>query len=148
MNRTTTCLAAFLFAMTPLVFGQAPQPTAQGSEDGLAMQQLIAWSRMQKPQPAPQPLPAPDTPIPQPAPQPQQAKEPANSQNQQTPTQSFTGKIVKDGNNYVLKVTNSTAYQLDAESDVKEYENHDVKIVGELDTKSNTIHIVKIELLS
>jgi hypothetical protein len=60
------------------------------------MQQLIAWSRLQKLQPTPQPLPAPDAAIPQPDRQDQQEKAPANPQNQQTPTQSLTGKIVKD----------------------------------------------------
>jgi len=98
---------------------------------------------MQKPQPAPQPLPPPDTPIPQPDPHGQQAKQPSNPQ---VPTQSFTGKIVKDGGKYVLKVASNSAYQL--EGDVQQYENQDVKVVGTLDTGSNTIRVVKIELIS
>jgi hypothetical protein len=150
MNRTTNCLAGFLLAIAPLAFGQEPQLAPQFPEDVLAVRQLVAWSRLQKPQPTPQPLPPPDTPIPQPDPQDhdQQAKRPADPQNQQTPTQSFTGKIVKDGGRFVLKVATNSTYQLDAQSDAKQYENQDVKIIGSLDSGSNTIRVVKIELLS
>jgi Protein of unknown function (DUF5818) len=149
MNRTTNLFAGLLLAITPLAFGQEPQPTPQFPEDALATQQLIAWSRLQKPQPAPQPLPPRDTPIPQPD---QQGKQPADPQTppQQTPiTQSFTGKIVKDdGTKYVLKVASNTTYELQEQGDVKQYENQTVKVIGNLDTGSNTIRVVKIELLS
>jgi hypothetical protein len=148
MSRTTNCLAGFLLAVSPLAFGQEAQLTPQFPEDALTSQQLIAWSRFQKPQPAPQPLPPRDTPLPQPDQEGQQPKQPADPQNQQTPTQSFTGKIVKDGGKYVLKMSNSSTYQLDAQSDVNQYEGQAVKIIGSLDAVSNTIRVVKIELLS
>jgi hypothetical protein len=149
MNRKTIYLAGLFLAVGPLAFAQEPQLTPQFPEDALASQQLIAWSRLQKPQPAPQPLPPRDTPIPQPDQQGQQAQQPdQQSPNQQTPTQSFVGKIVRDGGKYVLKVASNTSYQLDAQGDVKQYENQDVKVVGNLDTVSNTIRVVKIELLS
>jgi Protein of unknown function (DUF5818) len=147
MSRTTNCFAGFLLAITPLAFGQELQPTPQ-YPDALESQLLIAWSRLQKPQPAPQPLPPRDTPVPQPDQQGQAGRQPADPQNQQTPTQSFTGKIVKDGGQYVLKVASNSSYQLDAQGDVKQYENQDVKVIGTLDTVSNTIRVVKIELLS
>ncbi len=149
MNRMTNCFAGLLVAVTPLAFGQEPQLTPQFPEDALATRQLIAWSWLQKPQPAPQPLPPRDTPIPQPDPQGQQPKPPGNPPNQQPPaTQSFTGKIVKDGGTYVLKVASNTTYQLDQQGGVKQYENQEVKVIGTLDTTSNTIRVVKIELLS
>lgn len=147
MNRTTNWFAGALLALTPLAFAQEPQLTPQFPEDALTSRQLVAWSRMQKPQPAPQPLPPPDTPIPQPDPQGQQAKQP-NPQDSQAPTQSFTGKIVKDGGKYVLKVASNSSYQLDGEGDVQQYENQDVKVVGTLDSGNNTIRVVKIELIS
>ncbi len=75
-------------------------------------------------------------------------KPPADPQNEQTPTQSFRGKIVKDGGRYVLKVSSNSAYQLDTQGDVKQYENQEVKVIGNLDSGSNTIRVVKIELLS
>jgi Protein of unknown function (DUF5818) len=148
MNRMTNWYAGILLTMTPLAFGQERQLTPQFPEDALTSRQLIAWSRLQKPQPAPQPLPPRDTPLPQPDPQDQQAKPPANPQNQQTPTRSFTGKIVKDDGKYVLKVASNTTYQLDDQGDVKQYENQNVKVIGTLDTESNRVRVVKIELLS
>jgi uncharacterized protein DUF5818 len=148
MSRTTNCLAGFLLAVSPLAFGQEAQLTPQFPEDALTSQQLIAWSRFQKPQPAPQPLPPRDTPLPQPDQNGQQPKQPADPQNQKTPTHSFTGQIVKDGGKYVLKMSNSTTYQLDAQTDVNQYEGQQVKIVGTLDAVSHTIRVVKIELLS
>jgi Protein of unknown function (DUF5818) len=148
MNRTTNLFAGLLLAVTPLAFPQEPQSAPQSPEDSLAAQQLIAWSRLQKPQPAPQPLPPQDTPVPQPD---QQGKQPANPQTpqDQTPTtQSFTGKIVKDGNKFVLKVARDTTYELQEQGDLSQYENQTVKVIGSLDTGSNTIRVVKIELLS
>ena len=55
---------------------------------------------------------------------------------------------MKDGDKYVLKVAGGTTYQLSEQSGVKQYEDKDVKISGTLDPDSNTIRIVKIELLS
>lgn len=151
MNRMTNWCVGLLLMMAPLAFGQEPQQAPQ-PEDALEAQQLIAWSQLQKPQPAPQPLPPRDTPLPQPDPQDQQAKPPANPQDQQkdqqTPTQSFTGKILKDAGKYVLKVAGQTTYQLDGQDSLKQYENQEVKVIGSLDTASNTIRIVKIELMS
>src|SRR5258708_39801003 len=129
MNRMTNWCTAFLLVMTPLAFGQKGQQAPQYPEDALAPRQLIAWSYLQKPQPAPQPLPPRDTPLPQPDPQDRQAKPPANPQDQ-TPTQSFTGKIVKDGGKYVLKVASNMTYQLDGQDRLKQYENQDRKIIG------------------
>jgi Protein of unknown function (DUF5818) len=152
MNRRTSMFTGVLLALAPFAFGQEPQTqTGPGfSRDLLASQQLIAWTWMQKPQPAPQPLPPPDKGIPQPD---QPATKPANPQaQQQTPSQAqnqtFTGKIVKDGDKYVLRVAGNTSYQLNDQSSVKQYEDKDVKIVGVLDASSNTIRIVKLELLS
>lgn len=149
MDRTTI-LAGFLLTVTSLALSQEPKISPPPvPEDAFATQQLIAWSNLQKPQPAPQPLPPRDTPIPQPDQgQDQQAKPPADPQNQQTPTQSFTGKIIRDGGKFVLRVAANTTYQLYEQNDVKQYENQNVKVIGNLDADSNTIRIVKIELIS
>jgi hypothetical protein len=149
MSRRTNLFAAFLLATTPLAFGQEPQSPPQFPEDALAPRQLIAWSRLQEPQPAPQPLPPRDNRIPQPDQQGQQGKQPADPQTpqDQTPvTQSFTGKIIKDGNRYVLKAASNITYDL--LGDTKQYENQSVRVTGNLDKNTNTIRVVKIELLS
>lgn len=151
MNRTTNLFAGFLLTIFPLAFAQEPQTAPQVPEDAFVTQQLVAWTRFQKPQPAPQPLPPRDTPVPQPDQQDKQGKQPADPKgpSQQTPTaQSFTGKILKDGSKYVLKVASNTTYELQDEGDIGQYENQTVKVIGSLDTGSNTIRVVKIELLS
>ena len=140
-------LMSGLMLCTSIAFAQEPQLKAEIPEDAFSTRPLVAWSSLQKPQPAPQPLPPRDTPIPQPDPPPdQQSKSPDNPQQQQSPVQSFTGKIVKQGAEYVLKGT--TTYMLDQQSDASQYENKEVKVTGNLDTTSNRIHVVKIELLS
>jgi hypothetical protein len=151
MRRTKNVFAGFLLALTPLVFGQEPPLTPQLPEDAFGARPLIAWSRLQKPQPAPQPMPPQDTPLPQPG-----GNQPADPQipSQPTPrTQSCTGKILKDGNKYVLKVRSDTTYELQDQgdlhqADLSQYENQTVRVFGSLDTGSNTIRVVKIELLS
>jgi Protein of unknown function (DUF5818) len=148
MNRATNCCAGFLLAIAPLAIAQEPRLTPQFPQDALATQQLIAWSRLQKPQPAPQPLPPRDTPVPEPDQQGQAAKSQSDPQTQPAQTQSFTGKIVKDGGKYVLKVASNSTFQLDEQGGVKQYEGQEVRVIGNLDKDSNTIRVVKIELLS
>ena len=147
MNRKTSLFAGMLLGLTPFLLGQEPQnrQAPRSEEDILGSQQLVAWSWLQNPRPVPQPLPPPDKSAPQPDPQTQQ---PPPSQSQPpTPTQNFTGKIVKDGEKYVLKAS-GTSYRLDDQNNARQYDGKDVKIVGTLDAGSNTIHIARIELLS
>jgi len=149
MNRMTKVFAGFLLVMAPLAFAQKAQPAPQFPEDALIVQQLIAWSRLQNPQPAPEPTPPRDAPVPQPDQQGQQPADPQTPQERAPAAQSsaFTGKIIKNGNKFVLKSAGAS-YELYAQGDLQQYENQNVKIIGNLDTGSNTIRVVKIELLS
>jgi hypothetical protein len=147
MNRMTKVFAGFLLVMAPLASAQEAPPAPQFPEDALVVQQLIAWSRLQNPQPAPEPMPPRDAPVPQPD---QQGKRPADPQTPQErapAAQSFAGKIIKNGNKFVLKSAGAS-YELQAQDDLQQYESQNVKIIGNLDTGSNTIRVVKIELLS
>src|SRR4051794_29055572 len=147
MNRTTGVLAGVLFVIVPAAFAQ--QSTPQTPEDAYTSRELIAWSQLQKPQPAPQPLPPRDTPVPQPEQPPdQQAKSPGDPQTEQSPAQSFTGRIVKEGAQYVLRAASNTTYELDGQNDLQRYENKNVRVTGTLESGTNNIHVVKIELLS
>jgi hypothetical protein len=146
MNRSTSIFAALIITLAPFAVAQG---THSGFvEDNLSSRELIAWTWMQKPQPAPQPIPPPDKGIPQPG---QQTEEPSSPQQHQEAgqpqSQTFTGKIVKDGDRYVLKSSGAT-YQLAEHSNVKQFEDQDVKIVGTLDAGTNTIRITKIEPMS
>ena len=146
MNRSTSIFAALIITLAP--FAVAQESHSGFVEDNLASRELIAWTWMQKPQPTPQPIPPPDKGIPQPD---QQTEEPSSPQQHQEAdqphSQTFTGKIVKDGDKFVLKSSGAT-YQLLEQSNVKQFEDQDVKIVGTLDASTNTIRITKIELMS
>lgn len=147
MNRKTSLLAASLVTLTPFLFGQELQNQASPRfpADLLPPQELIAWSQLQKPRPVPLPLPPPDKGESQPD---QQNPQPADPQTQLTPARTFTGKIVKDGDKYVLEVANNTTYQLDAQDNAKQYQDKHVRVVGQLDLRSDTIHVERIDLLS
>ncbi len=155
MNRATSLMPLLLLGLASIAFAQDRQDS-QSPEDNVSSRELIAWSGLQKPQPAPQPLPPPDTAVPQPDPSQQQsAKQPAEPQTEQAPSesqqptaQSFVGKVLKDGGKYVLKVSSNTTYQLLGDINAAKYENQNVKVVGDLDSRNNTIHVVRIDLLS
>ena len=146
MSRSTNIFAALIITLSP--FAVAQESHSGFVEDNLASRDLIAWTWMQKPQPTPQPIPPPDKGIPQPD---QQNEQPSNPQQhreaEQPQNQTFTGKIVKAGDKFVLKSSGAT-YQLSEQSNVKQFEDQDVKIVGTLDADTNTIRITKIELMS
>ena len=150
MKRKTGLLATVLFflAVCPLVSSQElqSQPSPLLPSEILGPQ-LIAWSQLQKPQPVQQPLP-------------QSAAQKAAEQTGQTATasdaqqwhspaaQSLTGIIMKDGDRYVLNVSDSSTYQLDDQEKAKEYEGKQVKVAGTLDSSGSSLHVVSIELIS
>jgi hypothetical protein len=147
VKRETSSLATLVFLLVslPLVVAQDPQTQpAPALPSSILGPQLVAWSQLQKPQPAPQPLPPPDRPVPQPE---QQQR---NSPAQQQPPAALTlmGTIVKDGTRYVLKVSSNSAYQLDDQDAVKQYEGKQVRIAGSLDGDGKVLHITSIELVS
>lgn len=143
LGRETSLFAGLLLGLSPFLMGQESHTEAIPSADAPASRQLIAWSLLQRPQPVPQPLPPPDS---RPDPQPAQPSNP--HARQQAPTQSFTGKIVRDGEKYVLKISGNTTYQLDEQGTAEQYRDKEVKVVGTVEAGSDTIHVVRIELLS
>ncbi|HZQ94444.1 MAG TPA: DUF5818 domain-containing protein [Candidatus Sulfotelmatobacter sp.] len=149
MGRMTKLIPVVILTMVCALAAQQPQSNPPTPEDAFTTRQLIAWSSLQKPQPAPQPLPPRDTPIPQPDQQPdQQAKPPADPQTEQSPAQSFTGKIVKQGAEYFLRAASNTTYELDEQADLQRFENQNVRVTGRLESGTNKIHVIKVELLS
>ena len=134
-----------LIALAPFAWSQQPQLHREIPEDAFRTRELIVWSGVQKPPPTPQPFPAPDNQTP-PAHEP--SAPPAVAHTTQTPAQSFSGWIVRDGERYGLKAAGNTTYELDEQIAVQQYANKNVHIVGILEAASNTIHIVKIELIS
>ena len=149
MYRWTNLLAGFVLATVSYGLAQQPPTNPQTPEDAFQTRELIAWSSLQKPQPAPQPLPPRDTPIPQPdQPAEQQAKSPADPQTEQSPAQSFTGRIVKEGEEFVLRAASNTTYHLDQQGDLQRFADQNVRVTGNLEPGTNRIHVIKVELLS
>ena len=158
MRRWSVPIIAVIFSGAA-AYAQQPPST----HDQLFSSDLIAWSFMQEPQPAqnqshqtPTPDPGPET---QPAqnPTPSQPDQPAHprgastatgSQSQAPTAQTFTGLINKEADSFVLKVSETTSYKLDNQSDVQQYEGKRVRVTGTLDESINLIHVDKIEPLT
>ncbi len=142
--RKTYILSAALVALSPFVCAQdafkQPNPVLPTEVVGPP---LVAWSVLQKPRPIPEPLPPPDNRSNQ-----SQTGQPANSQPQQPTAQTFTGTIAKASGKYILKVSESTAYQIDDQDKARAYEGKQVKVAGNLDAKNNVLHVTSIELVS
>jgi uncharacterized protein YdeI (BOF family) len=61
---------------------------------------------------------------------------------------TFTGTIVKDGENYVLRDSSGGIYKLDDSSHAQAFEGKTVKVTGKLDTDSKMIHVDSIQALA
>src|ERR1700739_3290045 len=72
---------------------------------------------------------------------------PAQKSARQTPkAKTFTGTIVKRGDNFVLNdVVNKTAYMLDDAEQASQFEGKKVKVTGTVDVASNTLHVETIK---
>ena len=60
---------------------------------------------------------------------------------------SFTGTIVKDGEQYVLRDNSGGVYKLDDSSRAQNFEGKSVKVTGRLAADSKLIHVDTIEAL-
>lgn len=143
-------LPAWVFMMMCTGLAQNEGPPAAYVSYGAVGPGLIAWTYFQKPQPLPQ-----SSPVALPDPQAEQA--PAHSQAGQAPvapsqpelsSQTLSGMIVKEGGVYVLKVTDTTVYQLDDQERARAFEDRQVKVTGTLQAGSNMIHVLEIALIS
>src|SRR5216117_1278405 len=58
--------------------------------------------------------------------------------------ESFTGTVVKSGDKYVLK-TGAGTYQIDDQDKAKQFEGKQVKVSGNLDKATSTLHVTDIQ---
>jgi len=144
----------FLLLATFAVAQESPTKSPFSSD-------LVLWSHMQQPQQpeqerphqAPTPEPSPDT---QPAqnPTPSQPRQPGpstnNSENpkQSSTAQAFVGTINKQGDNFLLKVSETISYKLDNQQEVQQYEGKRVRVTGTMDSSANLVHVDKVEPLT
>ena len=74
-----------------------------------------------------------------------QSQDPSVQQSGQQ-AQTFTGKISKKGDKYVLRDSSSKmTYELDDQEKVKSFDGKDVKVTGTLDAQTQTIHVADIQ---
>ena len=65
-----------------------------------------------------------------------------------TKTTTFTGTVVKDGEQYVLRDSSGSVYRLDDTSRAQAFEGKTVKVTGRLDADSKMIHVDSIQALA
>lgn len=63
-------------------------------------------------------------------------------------TTTFTGTVVKDGEQYVLRDSSGSVYKLDDSSRAQAFEGKTVKVTGKLDPDSKIIHVDSIQALA
>ena len=63
-------------------------------------------------------------------------------------TATFTGTVVKDGEQYVLRDSSGGVYKLDDTSRAQTFEGKTVKVTGRLDANSKMIHVDSIQALA
>lgn len=63
-------------------------------------------------------------------------------------TTTFTGTIVKDGEQYILRDSSGSVYKLDDASRAQSFEGKTVKVTGRLDRDSKIIHVDSIQTLA
>ncbi len=100
--------------------------------DQLPAVDLVAWSGMQSPEPV------------QPA---AQTAQPQDDAKADPAVHTVTGSISKEGDAYVLKVSDTTSYKLDDQAKAKEYEGQKVRVTGQVDLNNDQIHVQRIEPL-
>ena len=63
--------------------------------------------------------------------------------------QAFTGTIVKGSDGFMLQDdTNKTSYKLDDAKMAKKFNGKNVRVMGTLDSTSNTIHVTNVQAAS
>lgn len=67
--------------------------------------------------------------------------------NNESKTTTFTGTIMKDGDQYVLRDSSGNTYKLDDSSRAQSFEGKTVKVTGRLDPDSKMIHVDTIQAL-
>jgi len=96
----------------------------------------LASLAQQTPSPAP-----PDTAQPESIPQHRNADSPDTPQS----ARAFNGKILRAGNQFLLKDSNAhTSYKLDDQNKAKQYEGKRVKVMATMDSTSNVLHVIDI----
>ena len=158
MKRETSLFATLALAatLTPFTFAQQ-QPDQSPSSAPAATQQPQDQSPTSQPTSDPGMQPQSQQPTSDPSMQQQPSSPSAEPSSPSTATapdssqtssasatgSSFVGNIVKAGGKYVLKA-NGMSYQLDDQDKAKQFNGQSVKVNGDLDKSTSTIHVTDI----
>ena len=131
----------------PVIFVFGCMALAKQGLDNLPTNDLITGSGVQTPEPMP---PATQNTTPDPKPETQtdsQAAAAPDAAATDSAVHTVTGAINKDGDSYVLKVSDTTSYKLDDQAKAKPFQGQKVRVTGQVDLNHNQIHVQKIEPL-
>jgi len=78
-------------------------------------------------------------------PQPDQAQPQQQPDQTQAKSATFTGTVVKNGDQYALRDSSGAVYTLDDAERAKPFEGKTVKVTGQLDEQAKVIHVETIE---
>jgi hypothetical protein len=70
---------------------------------------------------------------------------PAPPMQDQSSSSTFTGTVVKSGDQFLLKDPSGEVYKLDDSTRAQSFEGKSVKVTGKLDTDAKLIHVETIE---
>jgi Protein of unknown function (DUF5818) len=142
MKKTLSVVAilALVVTMLPAAFAQTSDQTSPSSSAPGASSPAASSSTSQGQTSPAQTSPAqtsPSTPD-----QSSSAQGSASAASQDA--ESFTGTVVKSGDKYVLK-TDTGTYQIDDQDKAKQFEGKQVKVSGNLDKATSTLHVTDIQ---
>src|ERR1700739_740492 len=112
------------------------------SSGAFLLASLPAWGATTPNSSTPMPL------IQEPQTPPSQTQPDQSMPNQNSKTTTFTGTVVKDGEQYVLRDSSGSVYKLDDSSRAQAFEGKTVKVTGRLDANSKMIHVDSIQGLA
>jgi hypothetical protein len=75
----------------------------------------------------------------------QQAHPQQSAPQQPAKSTTFTGTVVRNGEQFVLRDSSGAFYRLDDPQHAQPFEGKAVKVTGRLDAEAKTIHVDKIE---
>jgi hypothetical protein len=144
--------------LTSLGLAQKSAPPRSPSPADTSAVPAIVYSEMQAPVPQPAGQapsePIPPTPAQQPEDRPAPGRPPQSNPGgpspgiaQQDASPSFTGTIIKNGDQFVLSTQDHANFQLDDQERAKKFAGTRVKVTGTVDSTQHKIHVEKIEPL-
>src|SRR5256884_4742149 len=142
MKKTLTMVAilALVVTMLPAAFAQTSDQTSPSSSTPAASSPAASPSDSPAQTSPAQTSPAQTSPSTSDQSGAAQGSAPGSSQ----AAESYTGTVVKSGDKYVLK-TDTGTYQIDDQDKAKQFEGKQVKVSGNLDKATSTLHVTDIQ---